>query len=300
MDRHGTKSLSLLTEKGKVDFMKKTIMIFLSVTMALAVAGCNGRQGRGSGVTGELAGNRIPVEAMETALVLEPEAEEPTLEPKAEPPAVAQEVDVGQEEGHQRKDGLSLEGQPQEGKQGEEAEGTPEAAETDPADVPAQSGQGPGSQEDGAGSVEENTAGDSSGSAVENTAGGSSGNAAMETASLAYSPQEVVSLATAKVKAGGKLILSEELDRKLSEGAITQEEYQEYYPYDGTGYYSVFVETDLNRACTTSGRPLGSVDGIAQYIADLLLLETVPSVEIEYAGVYTSKGSQFYEFRCHR
>ena len=129
---------------------------------------------------------------------------------------------------------------------------------------------------------------------------GSRGDITAETTPTAYNPQEVASLATAKVKAGGKLILSEELDRKLSEGMITQEEYQEYYPYDGTGYYSVFVETDLNQAGTTSGRALRSVDGIAQYLADMLLLEAVPSVGVEYAGVYTLHGSQFYEFRCHR
>lgn len=120
-------------------------------------------------------------------------------------------------------------------------------------------------------------------------------------APVSYSPENVVSLATAKVKAGGKLLLSEELDRMLAEGSISKEDYDAYYPYDGTGYYSVFVETDLQQASTTSGRLLGSEDGIAQYIADMLLLETVPSVEIEYAGVYTSNtGSTFYEFRCHR
>lgn len=118
---------------------------------------------------------------------------------------------------------------------------------------------------------------------------------------VAYSPESVVSLATARIKAGGKLLLSEEMDRMLAEGSISKEDYDVYYPYDGTGYYSVFVETDLNEASTTSGRLLGSEDGIAQYIADMLLLETVPSVEIEYAGVYTSNtGGTFYEFRCHR
>jgi hypothetical protein len=118
---------------------------------------------------------------------------------------------------------------------------------------------------------------------------------------VSYSPENVVRLAKAKVKAGGMLLLSEELDRKLAEGIITQEEYNEYYPYDGTGYYSVFVETDLSKASTVSGSSLGSEEAIAQYIADMLLLETDPLVDIEYAGVYTSSsGNTFYEFRCHR
>ena len=87
----------------------------------------------------------------------------------------------------------------------------------------------------------------------------------------------------------------------LSEGTITQEEYNEYYPYDGTGYFSIFVETDLNQASTIDGQRLPSEDAIAQYIADMLIIENVPSVDVEYAGVYTSNaGNQFYEFRCHR
>ena len=37
------------------------------------------------------------------------------------------------------------------------------------------------------------------------------------------------------------------LQNHLNDGSITQEEYNEYYPYDGMegSYYSVFVETDL-------------------------------------------------------
>ena len=87
----------------------------------------------------------------------------------------------------------------------------------------------------------------------------------------------------------------------LSEGTITQEEYNEYYPYDGTGYFSIFVETDLNQASTIDVERLPSEDAIAQYIADMLIIESVPSVDVEYAEVYTSNaGNQFYEFRCHR
>ena len=86
----------------------------------------------------------------------------------------------------------------------------------------------------------------------------------------------------------------------LAGGKITQEEYNSYYPYDGLGYYSVFVETDLNKASTTSGRKLGSEDGIADYIAGMMLLETEPVFYIEYAGVYNLNGTDFYEFRCYR
>ena len=121
-----------------------------------------------------------------------------------------------------------------------------------------------------------------------------------ETLAVTYDPYEVVSFATAKTKAYGKISIPEDLDNMLAGGEITKEEYDEYYPYDGAGYYSVFVETDLNQAATTSGRKLGSVDGIASYIAEMLSLETGPYFYIEYAGVHSINGTDFYEFRCYR
>lgn len=117
---------------------------------------------------------------------------------------------------------------------------------------------------------------------------------------ISYEPQNIVRLATEKVKAKGKMTLTDNLDRLLTEGSITQEEYNEYYPYDGAGYYSVFIETNLNEARTTSGQKLTSEDAIAQYIADMLVLEAGPYFLIEYAGVYTTGGTDFYEFRCYR
>lgn len=119
---------------------------------------------------------------------------------------------------------------------------------------------------------------------------------------VAYDPNYVVALATEKTKAYGKILVWENLDRLLAEGSITQEEYAEYYPYDGleNSYYSVFVETDLNKASTTSGRLLVSEEGIADYIAEMLALETGPYFAISYAGIYKGTSGDFYEFRCHR
>ena len=117
---------------------------------------------------------------------------------------------------------------------------------------------------------------------------------------VAYSPQTVVALATTKTKGYGKITLTENLDKLLSEGVISKEEYDEYYPYDGAGYYSVFVETNLREAKTTSGRLLETEDGIAQYIADMLALESGPYFLIEYVGVYSTGNTDFYEFRCYR
>ena len=119
---------------------------------------------------------------------------------------------------------------------------------------------------------------------------------------VAYSPQNVVSLATAKCQAGGMITTWDDLDNLLAQGKITQDEYNEYYPYDGMegSYYSVFVETDLNKASAIDGELLPSENAIAEYIASMLLLEKDPVFYISYDGVYTSHGTDYYEFRCHR
>ena len=123
---------------------------------------------------------------------------------------------------------------------------------------------------------------------------------ATEPASVSYSPQNVVAMATSQCIAGGMIRTTDNLDNLLANGSITQEEYNEYYPYDGLGYYSVFVETDLNKASTTSGALLGSEAGIADYISGMLLLESNPYFLIEYAGTTDCGGQLFYEFRCYR
>ena len=88
---------------------------------------------------------------------------------------------------------------------------------------------------------------------------------------VSYSPNTVVNLAIAKCQSRGMITTQDNLEKALNEGRITQEEYNEYYPYDGLegSYYSVFVETDLNTASTISGQPLRSEDAIATYIADM-------------------------------
>ncbi len=117
-----------------------------------------------------------------------------------------------------------------------------------------------------------------------------------------YDPYNVVSLAIGKCQAGGMITTEQNLNANLAAGKITKEEYDEYYPLDGleNSYYSVFVETDLNKASTMSGQRLTSEDAIATYIADMLLLESAPVFNIRYTGVYTTGGENFYEFRCYR
>lgn len=123
---------------------------------------------------------------------------------------------------------------------------------------------------------------------------------APEPNTVEYNPDTVVAKAIEKCKAGGMITTTDNLDNLLAEGKITQEEYNEYYPNDGLGYYSVFVETDLNKASTTSGRLLESVDGIVDYISGMMLLETDPIFNISYAGIYSYNGIDYYEFRCYR
>ena len=53
-------------------------------------------------------------------------------------------------------------------------------------------------------------------------------------------------------------------------------------------------------ASTTSGRKLGSVDGIADYIAGMMFLESDPIFNISYVGTYSKNGTTYYEFRCYR
>lgn len=115
-----------------------------------------------------------------------------------------------------------------------------------------------------------------------------------------YDPNRVASLAIDKCKAAGMISLPENLDNLLAEGKITQEEYNEYYPYDGCGYYSVFVETNLNLASTISGSRLYSEEEIADYIAGMMVLEVEPYFYIECAGTYQGNSTAFYEFRCYR
>lgn len=123
-----------------------------------------------------------------------------------------------------------------------------------------------------------------------------------EPQAVSYNPDRVVSLAISKCQAGGMVTTEQHLKDNLNAGKITQEEYDEYYPLDGLedSYYSVFINVDLNKAATTTGRALGSEEAIAKYIADMLLLESDNVFNIRYTGTTKTSGETFYEFRCYR
>ena len=119
---------------------------------------------------------------------------------------------------------------------------------------------------------------------------------------VSYDPYEVVRKSIAKCQKGGMITTEDNLKRLLKEGKITKEEYDEYYPLDGMedSYYSVFVNVDLNKATDIVGNKYGSVDAIANDIAEMMMLENDPLFNITYAGKTTLNGEVFYEFRCHR
>lgn len=123
-----------------------------------------------------------------------------------------------------------------------------------------------------------------------------------ETSFVGYSPEDVVNLAIAKCTANGKITTEQNLDNLLSSGQITRDEYNEYYPLDelDDSYFSVYVNTDLNKAATTSGSPLSSENEIAGYVAELISLESGSVFNIRYTGTYDTGGETFYEFRCYR
>lgn len=269
--------------KGKVIHMKKRLFLILSVTVLLA-AGCGNKD------------NVVPdmeTEAAETVTG----TEEPDMAEDKEVPAADQAENRDTEKEQTEKE-TAKETEQEEGNK--EAEETPEPKsasqpgrkqETEPAqgstDVPEQ--EEPKQEE----TKPEETK-------PEETKPEETKQQEQTVTGVSYDPVSVCSQAVAKCQAGGMITTTDNLASLLAEGKITQEEYNSYYPYDGLGYYSVFVETDLNEASTTSGRKLGSEDGIADYIAGMMMLETEPVFYIEYTGVYSLNGTEFYEFRCYR
>lgn len=116
-----------------------------------------------------------------------------------------------------------------------------------------------------------------------------------------YSPGRVAELATAKTKAYGKVYIPDDLDRMLSEGTITEEDYQACYPTDGAGYLEYYVASDLNEARDLSGTVrFGSEEDIAANIAGMYSALPQQYFYIEYHGTATYGGKECYVFYCYR
>lgn len=257
--------------------MKKINIIFLSVILALAMTACNGGKDNASNQTERQTESIKATEeaAKATEAVTKTEAtQEAVSEAESE-----SEVQTTEPEENRMPEQVAEKEEPASQNNSSPKEEPEQKNDTDFGN----GGGSPDSNEGQGGS-------------------GESGNSNEESSFAAYNPQNVVSLATAKCQAGGMITTQQNLDNLLAAGKITQEEYNEYYPYDGMeqSYYSVFVETDLNTASTLLGKRLSTEDAIAEYIAGMLLLENDPVFYISYEGIYTTGGTDFYEFRCHR
>ena len=260
--------------------MKKISIILLSVILVFSMAACNGGKGKTDNQTEKQTEGIKPTEVVKetTEAVTEATTEvvaEKTSKEATEVQSDEEKADIDDKQPADTKQTSKTEEQPK-------ADAEPKAQ--------ADGNKDSGDNQKDAGS---NNPGTDTPKANESNP---------QPASVAYSPQNVVALATAKCQAGGMITTQQNLDNLLAQGKITQDEYKEYYPYDGMeeSYYSVFVETDLNKASAIDGQRLSSEDAIAGYIASMLLLETDPVFYISYDGIYTTGGTDYYEFRCHR
>lgn len=266
--------------KGKVIHMKKRLFLILSVSVML-IAGCGNKNNAVADMETEVTETVTDTEEQDMAGNTEMPAEEQTESGETE------KGQTGEKEMPERKEDAGAEEtpEPQSVSQPEQKEAAEPAQSS--TDVPKQEETKPEEPKPECEAKPEETKPQEQPEEPAVTA-------------VSYDPVSVCSKAVAKCQAGGMITTTDNLANLLSEGKITQEEYNSYYPYDGLGYYSVFVETDLNKASTTSGRNLGSEDEIADYIAGMMLLETEPVFNIGYAGVYNLNGTDFYEFRCYR
>ena len=262
--------------------MKKISIILLSAVLVFSMAACNGGKEKADNQTEKQTESVKPTEEAEmaTEAVTEVTTEAGSEETEKDIAEVKDSEEKNDKEDNRSADNETASRQEEKPKQNDEPEQK----------APASGNEEAGGNQSNAGNGGQTT--DSPKDNVSNP----------QPASVAYSPQNIVSLATAKCQAGGMITTQQNLQNHLNDGSITQEEYNEYYPYDGMegSYYSVFVETDLNKVSTIDGQRLSSEDAIAEYIASMLLLETDPVFYISYDGVYTTGGTDYYEFRCHR
>ena len=222
-----------LAEKGWVITMKKISIILLSAVLVFSMAACNGGKEKADNQTEKQTESVKPTEeAMATEAVTEVTTEAGSEETDKDIAEVKDSEEKTDKEDNQSADNETASKQKEKSEQNDEPEQK----------APASGNKEAGGNQSNAGNGGQTT--DSPKDNVSNP----------QPASVAYSPQNVVSLATAKCQAGGMITTQQNLQNHLNDGSITQEEYNEYYPYDGMegSYYSVFVETDLNKATLPS------------------------------------------------
>lgn len=254
--------------------MKKINIIFLSVILALAMTACNGGKNNASNQTEKQT---------ESIMATEEAAKATEAVTKTEAEATQEIVSEAESESEVQTT------EPEENRMPEQVAEKEETASQN------NNNSSPKEEPEQKNDTDFENCGGSSDSNEGQSEKEESGNSNEESGFAAYNPQNVVSLATAKCQAGGMITIQQNLDNLLAAGKITQEEYNEYYPYDGMeqSYYSVFVETDLNTASTLSGKRLPTEDAIAEYIAGMLLLEMI-RYSISVMREYTQQEAQTF------
>lgn len=291
VDRLVTEQLAYPSyRKGWVTIMKKMVYILLSVII-LALAGCNKNDSGKEEKTSLMVDKAETIEASASTKKTTEEIEDETTKNKEETTVIEEksaepqsEISVEKQSAHIEESTTSKVEEVKVEKVENPTEASTEVQTEPPTQAPTES---PTQPETEVPTQAPTTEAPTQPVVVEPTV-------------ISYNPERVVALATAKCQEGGMTTLTDNLDNLLADGSITQEEYDEYYPYDGSGYYSVFVETDLSIASTLTGRRLESEEEIADYIAGMLLLETGDLFLIECAGIYDHNGTPLYEFRCYR
>lgn len=253
-----------LAEKGWVITMKKMSIILLSAVLVFSMAACNGGKEKADNQTEKQTESVKPTEevAMATEAVTEVTTEAGSEETEKDIAEAKDSEEKTDKEDNRSADNETASKQEEKPKQNDEPEQK----------APVNDNEEAGGNQSNVGNGGQTT--DSPKDNVSNP----------QPASVAYSPQNVVSLATAKCQAGGMITTQQNLQNHLNDGSITQEEYNEYYPYDGMegSYYSVFVETDLNKASTIDGQRLSSEDAIAEYIALGIYQNDLEASKTEY------------------
>ena len=205
--------------------MKKISIILLSAVLVFSMAACNGGKEKADNQTEKQTESVKPTEevAMATEVVTEVTTEAGSEETEKDIAEVKDSEEKTDKEDNRSADNETASRQEEKPEQNDEPEQKASVNDNEEA----------GGNQSNAGNGGQTT--DSPKDNVSNP----------KPASVAYSPQNVVSLATAKCQAGGMITTQQNLQNHLNDGSITQEEYNEYYPYDGMegSYYSVFVES---------------------------------------------------------
>ncbi|MEQ2533471.1 hypothetical protein, partial [Roseburia inulinivorans] len=190
-----------LAEKGWVITMKKISIILLSAVLVFSMAACNGGKEKADNQTEKQMESVKPTEevAMATEAVTEVTTEAGSEETEKDIAEVKDSEEKNDKEDNRSADNETASRQEEKPKQNDEPEQK----------APASGNEEAGGNQSNAGNGGQTT--DSQKDNVSNP----------QPASVAYSPQNIVSLATAKCQAGGMITTQQNLQNHLNDGSIT-------------------------------------------------------------------------------